>query len=80
LAQYLTIEREAAQLSGLILTASLVGQVVGIAAFVGVYLSAAARSSAHALAATTWALAFALALTAAFAIKATGTRLTTRRN
>jgi predicted MFS family arabinose efflux permease len=70
-------EGEAAELSGLILTASLVGQVVGIAAFVGVYLSAAARSSAHALAVTTWALAFALALTAAFAFKATGGRLTT---
>jgi hypothetical protein len=65
-----------AQLSGLILTASLVGQVVGIAAFVGVYLSVAARSSAHALAVTTWALFLALALTAAFAFKATGARVT----
>jgi hypothetical protein len=73
-------EGQAAQLSGLILTASLVGQVVGIAAFVGVYLSAAARSSAHALAVTTWALAFALALTAAFAFKATDNRLTTPRS
>jgi len=39
-------EAQAAHLSGLILTASLAGQVIGIAAFVGVYLSAAAQSSA----------------------------------
>jgi hypothetical protein len=73
-------EGEAAQLSGLILTASLVGQVVGIAAFVGVYLSVAARSSAHALAVTTWALFLALALTAAFAFRATDARLTRPRS
>jgi len=65
---------QAGQLSGLILTASLVGQVVGIAAFVGIYLSAAARSSAHALAVTTWALSCVLVLTAAFAFRATVAR------
>jgi predicted MFS family arabinose efflux permease len=64
-------QAQAAQLSGLILTASLVGQVLGVAAFVGVYLSAAARGSPHALAVTTWALACVLALTAGFAFRAT---------
>jgi hypothetical protein len=67
-------EGEAAQLSGLILTASLVGQVVGVAGFVGLYLSAAAEGSAHALAVTTWALSFVLALTAACAFRATAAR------
>jgi hypothetical protein len=65
-------EGEAGQLSGLILTASLVGQVVGIAAFVGVDLSAAAGGSAHALGLTTWTLAVVLAPTSAFALRATG--------
>src|SRR5262245_42233070 len=37
---------QAADLSGLILTASLVGQVVGVAAFVGIYLSPAPNNSA----------------------------------
>jgi Major Facilitator Superfamily len=64
-------QARAAQLSGVILTASVVGQVVGIAAFVGIYLSAATRGSAHALALTTGALAGVLAATAAFASKAT---------
>jgi hypothetical protein len=67
-------QTQAAHLSGLILTASLVGQVVGIAGFVGVYLSAAADGCAHALAVTTWALSCALVLTAAFAFSATGAR------
>jgi hypothetical protein len=65
---------KAAQVSGLILTASLVGQVVGIAAFVGVYLGGAASSSAHGLAVTTWALSSVLAVTAAFAFRATAAR------
>jgi Major Facilitator Superfamily len=65
---------EAAQLSGLILTASLVGQVVGVAGFVGLYLSAAAGGSAHALAVTTWALSIVLALTAVCAFRATAAR------
>jgi hypothetical protein len=51
---------QAADLSGLILTASLIGQFVGVAAFVGVYLSAAAQGSAHALLLTTVALGVAL--------------------
>jgi MFS family permease len=63
-------QAQAAHLSGLILTASLVGQVVGIAAFVAVYLSAAARSSAHGLFVTTWALSCVLAVTAACAFRA----------
>src|SRR6266545_3702671 len=63
-------EAQAAQLSGLILTASLVGQVVGVAAFVGVYLSAAARGSAQGLAVTTLALCGTLALTAAVGSRA----------
>ena len=55
---------QAADLSGLVLTASLVGQVVGVAVFVGVYLSAAPQGSAHAFALTTIALAVALAAVA----------------
>jgi hypothetical protein len=51
---------QAADLSGLVLTASLVGQVVGVAVFVGIYLSAATQDSAHALALTTVALGAAL--------------------
>jgi hypothetical protein len=43
----------AADLSGLILTASLVGQVVGVAAFTGIYLSASGRGPARALELTT---------------------------
>jgi hypothetical protein len=51
---------QAGALSGLVLTASLVGQVLGIAVFVGVYLSAAPHGSAHAFALTTGALGVAL--------------------
>jgi MFS family permease len=51
---------QAADLSGLVLTASLVGQVVGVAVFAGVYLSAATQDSADALAITTVALGAAL--------------------
>jgi MFS family permease len=61
---------QAGQLSGLLMTASLVGQVVGVAAFVGVYLGAAHHGSAHALEETTAVLAGVLAVTAACAIKA----------
>jgi MFS family permease len=56
---------QAADLSGLILTASLVGQVIGVAIFAGVYLGAAPRGSANALALTTGVEAPALAATAA---------------
>ena len=58
---------QAGDLSGLIMTASLVGQVLGVAAFVGVYLGAAPDGSGHALAVTTVVLAAALTLTAASA-------------
>lgn len=64
-------QAQAADLSGLILTASLVGQVIGVATFVGVYLSAAAQDPAHGLAVTTWGLSGALVVTAAFAFRAT---------
>jgi hypothetical protein len=67
-------ESQTADLSGLILTASLIGQVVGVAAFVGVYLSLAPHDSAHALAITTAALAGALAATAACAFWAVSPR------
>jgi hypothetical protein len=56
---------QAADLSGLILTASLIGQVTGVAVFGGVYLSAAAHRSGHALALTTGAMAAMLMLSAA---------------
>jgi predicted MFS family arabinose efflux permease len=65
---------QAAQLSGLILTASVVGQVVGVAAFVGVYLTAGAQTPAHGLALTTLVLFLVLALTAASALRATVAR------
>ncbi|HEY7074869.1 MAG TPA: MFS transporter [Solirubrobacteraceae bacterium] len=65
---------QAADLSGLIMTGSLVGQVLGIAAFAGVYLGAAAQGAAHALADTTGLLAAALALTAACGARASSPR------
>jgi hypothetical protein len=55
---------QAADLSGLIMTASLVGQVIGIAAFVGIYLSVASHGSGHSLAIVTEALAAVLVVTA----------------
>jgi MFS family permease len=61
---------QAGQLSGLLLTASLVGQVVGVAAFVGVYFSAAHHGSAQALEETTAVIAAVLAATAACATRA----------
>jgi predicted MFS family arabinose efflux permease len=61
---------QAADLSGLLITASLAGSVLGTAAFVGVYLSAAAHGSAHALAQATGVLAVALVATAACALAA----------
>lgn len=51
---------QAADVSGLIITASLVGQVLGVAAFVDVYLSALHRGSPFALTLTTVVLAAAL--------------------
>jgi predicted MFS family arabinose efflux permease len=61
---------QAADLSGLILTASLVGNVLGVATFAGLYLSGAVHGSAHALALTTAVLAAALLVTAACAMRA----------
>jgi len=61
---------QAADLSGLIITASLVGSVLGIGALVGVYLGAAPDGSGHALALTTGVLAAALVATAACAFRA----------
>jgi len=61
---------QAGDVSGLILTASLVGQVLGIAAFAGIYLGAAPHGSAQALARTTGVLALALLITAACALRA----------
>jgi drug/metabolite transporter superfamily protein YnfA len=65
---------QAADLSGLLMTASLVGSVLGIAVFAGVYLGAAADGSAHALAITTGALAAALVVTAGCALRALAPR------
>jgi len=53
-----------AHLSGLILTASLVGQAIGVAAFVGIYLTEASHGPPHALAVTTTVLAATLLMTA----------------
>lgn len=58
---------QAADLSGLILTADFVGMALGAASFVGLYLSAVPYGSAHALAITTGAIAAALIVTAACA-------------
>jgi hypothetical protein len=58
---------QAADLSGLVLTATLVGTSTGVAAIVGVYLSLAPKGSAHALAVTAAVLAGVLLLTAACA-------------
>jgi MFS family permease len=55
---------QAADLSGLILTASVLGQVAGIAGLVDVYLSLAPHGSARALAITTGILAGVLVLAA----------------
>jgi MFS family permease len=66
--------RQAAQLSGLVLTATLVGGVLGVAGFAGVYLGAAPRGSADALALTTGVLAAALVVTAGCALLATRPR------
>jgi predicted MFS family arabinose efflux permease len=69
---------QAADLSGLILTADFVGMVLGAAAFAGIYLSAAGNGSAGALAITTAALAATLLVTAACARRALGPRAAAR--
>jgi MFS family permease len=61
---------QAADVSGLVMTSSLIGQVVGVAAFTGVYLSGAAHGSADALARTTVVLAMASLLGAVCALVA----------
>jgi len=61
---------QAADLSGLMLTAALVGSVLGVAGFVGIYLGAAPHGSAHALVLTTGVLAAVLVATAACALRA----------
>jgi MFS family permease len=61
---------QASDLSGLVLTASLIGQVFGVAAFVGVYLDAAPHGAARAFALTTGAIAAALIVTTLCAHKA----------
>jgi predicted MFS family arabinose efflux permease len=61
--------QQVADVSGLVLTASLIGNVMGAAGFVGVYLSAAPKGSAHALVLTTRVLAGVLVLTAGLALR-----------
>jgi MFS family permease len=61
---------QASDLSGLVLTASLIGQVLGVATFVGIYLEAASHGAAQALALTTGAIAVALIVTAVCAYQA----------
>ena len=61
---------QAPDLSGLILTSSLVGQVLGVASFVGVYLGSMQHGPGHALRVTTFWLAAALVVTAVAAQRA----------
>jgi MFS family permease len=68
---------QAADLSGLIMTASLIGQVLGIATFVGIYLGATPHGSAHALALTTAAVATMLIVSACAAARALAPKPTT---
>ena len=67
---------QTADVSGIIITASLVGQVLGVAAFVDVYFSALPHGSAAAFALTTAVLAAALVPTAVCAVTASRTRHT----
>ena len=61
---------QAADMSGLVLTASLIGNVLGTSGFVGIYLAAAPDGSARALEITTAALAGVLVVTAACGYRA----------
>jgi hypothetical protein len=61
---------QAADMSGLVLTASLVGNVLGTAGFVGVYLAHTSAGSAYALEITTAVIAAALAFTAVCGFRA----------
>jgi predicted MFS family arabinose efflux permease len=69
---------QAADLSGLIITASLVGQVLGVAAFVDIYFALLARGSAFALALTTFVMCATLVATAACARNSVPRRTTAR--
>ena len=69
---------QAADLSGLVLTSSLLGQVLGVAVFTGVYFGDLSQGSARALAHTTVALAGGLVATAAWATRMN--RAVTRRS
>jgi predicted MFS family arabinose efflux permease len=62
----------AADLSGLIITASLVGQVLGVAGFAGIYLSALSSGSAHAFTLTAGVLSVSLMVAAACSMRAVG--------
>jgi Major Facilitator Superfamily len=56
---------QAADLSGVVLTADWIGTVLGVASFAGIYLSAAVHGPADGLAITTGAIALTLIVTAA---------------
>jgi MFS family permease len=58
---------QAADLSGLVLTANWIGTVLGVASFAGIYLSSAAHGPARGLATTTGAIAATLLVTSACA-------------
>ena len=62
---------QAADLSGLIWTAGLIGQVIGVAALSDIYLSAASHDAGHALTITTAAVAITLGITTLCARRAT---------
>lgn len=71
---------QAADLSGLVLTANWIGTVLGVASFAGIYLSSAAHGPARGLATTTGAIAATLLATAAcawVAVKASSEELRT---
>jgi MFS family permease len=71
---------QAADLSGLVLTADWIGTVLGVASFAGIYLSSAAHGPARGLATTTEAIAVTLLATAAcagVAVRASSQRLST---
>jgi predicted MFS family arabinose efflux permease len=74
---------QASNLSGLLLTADFIGMAFGVAAFTGIYLSAAPHGAGRALALASAATATALAATAVCAQHAlapeTGVRTTERR-
>jgi MFS family permease len=58
---------QAGDLSGLIMTASLIGQVLGVAAFTGIYLDAAPHGPGRALALTNGTIGIALLVISAIA-------------